>query len=549
VGGEVAWRTRASSPSTRGVWILPSLVIVAFAAVLFYRMKAGPGYPLDDTWIHLAFARNLAAGGGFGINPGQPSTGSTSPLWTLLVSIGFLFGSVQDSWPWVLNTLVLAAAGTAAAWVLSELSGPALDRRWRALLPLAAGLMIVTAPVLVWSTAGAMEIPLFLGLLLAAWAIHVRAERAPARGIALWGIPAGLAILARPEGLLFLALLGLTSRPRAAARNIALALLIYAPYVVYCLAVSGRPFPATFYAKTSHTFAGLPDPGYVAGSAGLLWRAAAPFCVLFLAGVLVKVTVTLWTGIHRQRETTPSSTSERPHAQSSSWRPILPGLLFPFVLTLSYASMGRSFLFAVLPGNFGRYLFPAVGFLAVVGLWGLASSGRLVFSGPTRAHPRARPVGGVLSVAVAALLLWNAAQCVRLSNLYARNVYDINAMQVEMARRLPRHLPSGSQVAANDVGALAFFTDFQVLDLVGIVSPEVQEVVFPLRGQADPPREATLLNLLRHERPAALVVFPRWYANLLNGLGPCLEQMEEIVVPDNRTSGDNRLVAYRIRWK
>ena len=40
-------------------------------------------FPLDDSWIHLHFARNIAEGRGFAYNPGVPVSGSTAPLWTL----------------------------------------------------------------------------------------------------------------------------------------------------------------------------------------------------------------------------------------------------------------------------------------------------------------------------------------------------------------------------------------------------------------------------------------------------------------------------------
>ena len=37
------------------------------------------GFPLDDTWIHLQYAQNIASGGGFSFNAGEPSPGSTAP--------------------------------------------------------------------------------------------------------------------------------------------------------------------------------------------------------------------------------------------------------------------------------------------------------------------------------------------------------------------------------------------------------------------------------------------------------------------------------------
>src|SRR4030095_4385759 len=81
---------------------LGALVVVAAALLplaLFIvreRQIAGAaGFPLDDSWIHLQFARNLAAGAGFSYNPGRPIAGSTAPLWTLLLGAGALVASAS----------------------------------------------------------------------------------------------------------------------------------------------------------------------------------------------------------------------------------------------------------------------------------------------------------------------------------------------------------------------------------------------------------------------------------------------------------------------
>src|SRR5262245_44873495 len=71
----------ASSPAAR--WALRALVgvvpIVLGAAWLrdavarFGRL----GFPMDDPYIHLVFARNLSAGAGWSFNPHQPVPGAT----------------------------------------------------------------------------------------------------------------------------------------------------------------------------------------------------------------------------------------------------------------------------------------------------------------------------------------------------------------------------------------------------------------------------------------------------------------------------------------
>src|SRR5512143_343579 len=86
-------KTRAArEPRIRLGWrraLLLALVVAGlFAAYLATELNQNrkPGFPLDDSWIHLTFARNLARGWGFAYNQGEPVAGSTAPLWTLILA-------------------------------------------------------------------------------------------------------------------------------------------------------------------------------------------------------------------------------------------------------------------------------------------------------------------------------------------------------------------------------------------------------------------------------------------------------------------------------
>ncbi len=538
-----------------GITLFFLIPLLSIALVAWYRLKGGPGYPLDDSWIHLAFAKHFAHGAGFGINPGQVSTGSTSPLWAVLLSLGFLCGADHTVWPWLLGAVALSGCGLAAAlvmqrWLQVQARHPRAERapssmhvaepRARRLAPLATGLIVSATAGLVWSAAGAMEPPLFAALLLLAWSAWMR-ERT-ARSLPLWGLCAGLAALARPEGLLFAALLAILSPRRAAVLNLLVAGIVYSPYAIFCITASGRVLPSTFYAKTTQIVGGVPSPHYLAQSAGLLWQLSPPLVLLCLAGLLA-----LAFGPH------PESRMMEKIDRRSQWirrlreaTPLAPGILYVVALPLAYATLGRTFLFAGVAGNFGRYYFPLLPLLAIVGLGGLLA--RRGDAPPARVAARRMGSSAFVPALVGLVLIWNAAATIHHAGAYAHNVRDINSMQVEMARRLARDLPAGSLVAANDVGALAYFTDLRVLDLVGIVSPEVQAVLFPLRRQARSVRHQALLRLIVDLQPAAIVAFPHWYPEILQALARVREPLEEIQVPDNVTSAGAQLVAYRLRW-
>src|SRR5689334_20132665 len=87
------------------------LALAACLVVLIYLAASaliyGLGFPLDDSWIHQTYARNLALRHEWSFLPGQPSAGSTSPLWTLLLSIGFFLPDAPYLWTYLLGGLML----------------------------------------------------------------------------------------------------------------------------------------------------------------------------------------------------------------------------------------------------------------------------------------------------------------------------------------------------------------------------------------------------------------------------------------------------------
>src|SRR5215211_5884052 len=100
--------------STGSNWHVDAWVVLAVAAlvtVFFYLILSvlnfGLGFPLDDSWIHLTYARNLTEHGQWAFRLGERSAGSTSPLWTASLSIGFLLDLAPYVWTYLLGWAVL----------------------------------------------------------------------------------------------------------------------------------------------------------------------------------------------------------------------------------------------------------------------------------------------------------------------------------------------------------------------------------------------------------------------------------------------------------
>ncbi len=78
-------------------------------------------FPLDDAYIHLAVARTLAETATWGVNPGDYASASSSPVWTVLLSVGFALIGPQPLLALFLNLgAALGVLAIAAGWLGRE---------------------------------------------------------------------------------------------------------------------------------------------------------------------------------------------------------------------------------------------------------------------------------------------------------------------------------------------------------------------------------------------------------------------------------------------
>jgi hypothetical protein len=202
------------------------------------RIAGAIGFPLDDAWIHLQFARNLAEGTGFSFNPGVPVSGSTAPLWTLLLAAGALLGGASVVMAKIVGTAI--TAGAVLATYRAALAWGAAP-----VMAVGAGVGLGWTGPIAWGALSGMEVPL-AELLIAV------ALLALARGCdSLTALCSALAVLVRPEALLLVPLL-LLARPltlRRAALFAGIVVLVLAPAVAFSMVTVGAPVPATAAAK------------------------------------------------------------------------------------------------------------------------------------------------------------------------------------------------------------------------------------------------------------------------------------------------------------
>ena len=77
----------------------------------------------------------------------------------------------------------------------------------------------------------------------------------------------------------------------------------------------------------------------------------------------------------------------------------------------------------------------------------------------------------------------------------------INGEMVAVAKWVAANTPKGALVAAHDIGALGYFAEVQLIDLAGLVSPEVIPFI---RDQAQ------IESFIRERRAEYFINYPGW---------------------------------------
>lgn len=424
------------------------------------------GAPLDDAWIHFQFARNLSQGNGFSFNPGEPTPGSTAPLWTvMLAGIGlftedFLAPAILLSGIFLLATVFLSYGFTVT------LTG----NRWAGFL---AGLALALTGRFVWAGLAAMETTAFAALSLGAVWLYTR------RGLTGWSaLLFALASQVRPEGHALFALAGLDAVIvywRAGLRGgmvkrLVVPLLVYGmislPYVLFSLSTTGKPLANTFYAKVGaeHLFSWRT----FRETMQFHWLDNVAAFLLVLLGLLPtwrKSRLTVW------------------------WLAGLP-LLTAVVIDQTW--------------HHGRYTMPLIPFQMVVAAVGVAWLAQKVHS----RFPVPRSQWLVYGAATLLLVLSSLWQLPYWAGMYGYNAKEILDIDVALGLWLAENTAADALIAVDDIGAITFLSERRILDMNGLVSPQMWPAVRQPVGLL---RDQVALRQMALAGADYLAAFPLWH--------------------------------------
>ncbi len=446
-------------------FIIVFVVLLASSLyLLISKMTNDTGYPLDDAWIHQTYARNLAKNGEWAFLHGQVSGGSTSPLWTILLIPGHWLG-IPQVWTYLLGIICLIAVAILAMEYFQM-----NEEKTSEIFLLAAGIFLATEWHLIWAAVSGMETIFYISVILLFFALlkkpNLRWISGILVGVAVWIRPDGLLLLGPWMWVILLSKASIEEKKTSLWKGLTIFLIVFGGYLIFNYFVAGTVWPNTFYAKQSEYAILKETPYYIRfiKEFSLPWVGASS---ILLPGFLIELV-----NIGKRKDVNGSA--------ALIWAIGYIGI-YAFMLPVTY--------------QHGRYIMPAMPILFLLSLHGFNT----VIQRLRKAIIWQRIVRNTW---IAVLVSLAAIFLVKGAIVYAEDVAIINTEMVDTAKWVSINTAKDALIATHDIGALGYYGQRNIVDLAGLITPEVVPIMRD---------EEKLAKYLNQKNVDYLVTFPEWY--------------------------------------
>lgn len=472
----------------RTLKIIFNVVIVllpVFLAFVYYRFAINQNkvrsFPLDDPWIHLTFAKNIFEYFSFSFFKNEMVTaGSTSPLFTILEAVGFFFTTNEMLIGYAMGVLFFVLS----AYAFYRLSVLEFGKEIIFAL-LTAGIFIIDKWIVFISLSG-METTMFIFILILASFFYKKRMALPL------GTMLGLLLWTRPDGVAFIgaiiidyALVRTYSKNQLDLqlftgkdfRKIILSFALVAGlYFVLNYVLSGSFLPNTYNAKLTYyspEFRSRWD--FLQYEVWEYFKTGAYYVLMigFLYSV-GKLIYDLYT---------------KTYNQNTLYIVFILLFVLMYFIKLPYAH------------RFGRYMMPLIPFFILVATVGFRDIARIINKYTTNAL-FSKSIFYILIGITYFIGVKNYDENREQYALQCKYIYD---RQVMAAQWLNKYTKEDDIVATHDVGAIGYYSNRKIVDVAGLVTPE-------LIGKINDLSYVSYLQTYMKEKGVTYLAFLReWY--------------------------------------
>jgi arabinofuranosyltransferase len=437
---------------TQELLIYVILVIISAVLSIYYINYANTqngynSFPLDDPWIHLTFAKNLAEYGSFSYFKNEMATaGSTSPVYTILLAAGFFITKNEMILSYVLGIAFLICSVIAFYKLSSVEFG---KENYFALA--CTGIFILDKWMNFIADSG-METTMYIFFLIAGFYFYKKRKAIP------FAILFALTFWTRPDAVAFYGAIIIdyiivsyfaktdkslqlfSKNDLMKIAGIAGGILVL--YFIMNLILSGSLLPNTYNAKLDAPMMRTRDYFLKEDVWGYFTTGAYGIIMIGFLFSSLKYVYDL---------------IKRKYNQNSGYILFCFCLVFIYWLKLPYTH------------RFGRYLMPLIPFLILVSMRGFRDISQIIGSSfNSRSF-----ANGFFIIIVAVTLVMSAMNYNENKQLYAEECKYIYDRHVKAAFWIKDNTTQNNIIAAHDVGAIGFYSERKIVDVAGLISPEV----------------------------------------------------------------------------
>ncbi len=217
-------------------------IAISIVCVVLIQGTMSP-QPFDDAFITYRYARNLSTGLGFVYNQGEKVLGTTTPIYTILLTIiARIF--TPDILPRA-SFVISIMADALNMWLVYRISGWILNDHSISIL---AAIVYLLQPFRLNVAGGGMETSLFITCLLLMYERYFVGDRSIISAFLAAG-----AILIRPDAVIALVPLyvdWIIHDWRGAIKGAVITLITCLPWIIWATAYFGSPIPQSIIAKS-----------------------------------------------------------------------------------------------------------------------------------------------------------------------------------------------------------------------------------------------------------------------------------------------------------
>lgn len=488
------------------------------------------GVPLDDTWIHFQFADNFAKGYFYQYNPGEYTAGTTSPLYVIVLGLmsfiiyNFIISSVFiSSLFYILSCIFIYKISlnifSSIDYLKDIFNSSELTPEYISLI---IALLTSFTGRIVWSALSGMETTMFMFFSILGIYYHIKNLQSGNFSL-LPPLFISLAAASRPEGYLLFAIYLFDStanliKAKTIKQNILkllTAVLIFViitfPYLIFSYIISGHFFPNTFRGQGGGISL-IPNFNYLRIALIYFFRdnfitgAFYIFSVIFYIYNIKKYfselkllnLMFLWT------------------------------ILLPLVMSVLIPNWRHHV----------RYLIPLLPFVNLIAVYLLFSVMDLSYL--VRLKVFILNKKNVLAV----IILFSFTYYIVYAVALGKNTDNINSQQVKLAEWVRANVGRNETIALNDIGAITFINKNRIIDMAGLVTPEILKYrTYNWNDNLD-----SVNYLLKKNNVSYIIIYDDWFREYLNKFGSSLTYVTSAVLEDNTICGGIEMKVYKTNF-